>query len=276
MSYQSTADRGNYLGMCDDCGRKFKASELRKRWDQARVCRTCFEERPLQDFVKGAKDILPIPWSQPEPIDSFSLSVYDLPWNAGGLTISQSGNISGIVALSDYIIIGGASGSGGASGIVPTTPSTIIFNIPLGTTITGTITPGTIPSGSTIIVNNGGAVTKNPQPNFPSKGIPPIYHLQWNGGQYPSPVLYFNVQPSDTGMSANITPAVEVWVVGNLTLPITDVVFNIMMTIENNPGSPPGVLSGTLTQTTMSGVATFNDLQIDQAGDGYILIASVV
>ena len=44
-----------------------------------------------------------------------------------------------------------------------------------------------------------------------------------------------------------------------------------------NPGSPtPGTLSGTLTQATSGGVAVFSDLQIDNPGNGYTLIAEVV
>ena len=55
---------------------------------------------------------------------------------------------------------------------------------------------------------------------------------------------------------------------------ITGYTKNVTIAISANPGSPPGVLTGTLTQTAVSGVATFNDLQIDQNGNGYTLIAS--
>lgn len=46
----------------------------------------------------------------------------------------------------------------------------------------------------------------------------------------------------------------------------------ISMSLATNPGS--GTLSGTTTQTASSGVATFDDLSINQPGTGYELLAS--
>ena len=72
MSYTPTADRGNWLTICDDCGKKYKASELRKRWDGLMVCtKTCYEERPMQDFVRAGVDHMATPWSRPENQDNF-------------------------------------------------------------------------------------------------------------------------------------------------------------------------------------------------------------
>ena len=46
----------------------------------------------------------------------------------------------------------------------------------------------------------------------------------------------------------------------------------VTLAIGSNPGG--GTLSGTLTVTVVSGIATFSDLSIDLAGAGYTLHAS--
>jgi len=47
--------------------------------------------------------------------------------------------------------------------------------------------------------------------------------------------------------------------------------FTVTLALEKN--SPGGALSGTLTATTVNGVATFPDLKIDKAGNDYALVA---
>lgn len=47
---------GDYNAQCDGCGRGFKFSELRKRWDGAYVCEADFETRHPQDFVRAVRD----------------------------------------------------------------------------------------------------------------------------------------------------------------------------------------------------------------------------
>ena len=49
---------GNANFQCDECGRGFKATQMRKRWDGAWVCDTgtCWEPRQPQDFQRGVKD----------------------------------------------------------------------------------------------------------------------------------------------------------------------------------------------------------------------------
>ncbi len=84
----------------------------------------------------------------------------------------------------------------------------------------------------------------------------------------------FTQQPTDTPQNNNIAPAValllrDTWwnncVNDNTTV--------VAMAIGTNPGG--GTLSGTLNQTAGAGAATFNDLNIDQIGTGYTLVASV-
>ena len=66
-------DKGDWDAICDDCGQRFKASELRLRWDGLMVDDKCWEPRQPQDFVRARLDIQAVPWSRPEPTDYFSL-----------------------------------------------------------------------------------------------------------------------------------------------------------------------------------------------------------
>jgi hypothetical protein len=69
MSRRGHADylkTGDWNAICDECGFKFKASELRKRWDGYMVCKDDFEERHPQDFLKGVPDKQNVPWARPD------------------------------------------------------------------------------------------------------------------------------------------------------------------------------------------------------------------
>ena len=61
-------DLGNYNAICDSCGRKFKASTMKKRWDGLFVCPEDFEPRhpQLSLRVRGDKQTVPIPRPDPE------------------------------------------------------------------------------------------------------------------------------------------------------------------------------------------------------------------
>ncbi len=85
----------------------------------------------------------------------------------------------------------------------------------------------------------------------------------------------FTVQPSNTGVSAAITPAVKVLVQDNRGLPIAGL--QVTMGIGTNGGEGgTGVLSGTLSHTTdATGIASFADLRIDWLGTAYTLVATV-
>lgn len=57
---------GDWNAICDVCGFKFKASELRKRWDNLMVCRKDYETRHPMDFQKVPHTEQPTPWTRPE------------------------------------------------------------------------------------------------------------------------------------------------------------------------------------------------------------------
>lgn len=55
---------GDWNAACFACGFKFKASELRRQWQGFYTCRSCWEPRQPQDFVRAQADIQTAPWSQ--------------------------------------------------------------------------------------------------------------------------------------------------------------------------------------------------------------------
>jgi hypothetical protein len=84
--------------------------------------------------------------------------------------------------------------------------------------------------------------------------------------------LTFDQQPTDTLIGQVISPAVTIQVIDVFSNLLTTDSSNVTLAIETNPGS--GVLSGTLTTSTVGGIATFNNLSINRPGSGYTLAAS--
>jgi hypothetical protein len=62
---------GDWNALCDVCGFKFKASQLRRRWDNYMVCSADFEERQPQDLIRLRPDRQAVPWARPVPEDQF-------------------------------------------------------------------------------------------------------------------------------------------------------------------------------------------------------------
>ena len=67
---------GDWNAVCYECGRKFKASELKRHWQGYYVCSKHWEPRQPQDFVRGVQDVQTPPWTQPMPPDPTTSS----PW----------------------------------------------------------------------------------------------------------------------------------------------------------------------------------------------------
>lgn len=62
---------GDWNTVCYQCGRKRKATYLKRHWQGYYVCPEHWEERQPQDFVRGVQDIQTPPWTQPMPADVF-------------------------------------------------------------------------------------------------------------------------------------------------------------------------------------------------------------
>ncbi len=84
--------------------------------------------------------------------------------------------------------------------------------------------------------------------------------------------LRFSTQPSDTRAGEHITPAVAVALVDRLGNVVSHASTQVTLVLGANPGS--GTLGGTRTVTTVQGVATFPDLSVLPAAEGYTLEAS--
>lgn len=72
---------GDWLAICDQCGRRAYASQMTKRWDGLMVHADeafgCFETRHPQDFVRAIPDNQPLPWTRPEVADTEVVVDYD-------------------------------------------------------------------------------------------------------------------------------------------------------------------------------------------------------
>jgi len=62
---------GDWNAICDSCGRKFKASQLLRRWDGLMVCKQDYEVRHPQDFLRVKQERIAVPWSRPVAPDVF-------------------------------------------------------------------------------------------------------------------------------------------------------------------------------------------------------------
>lgn len=77
MTYQGKGkadylELGDWNAQCYQCGRKFKASTMRRNWQGYWVCPPHWEARQPQDFVRGVPDIQSPPWTQPMPAYSYA------------------------------------------------------------------------------------------------------------------------------------------------------------------------------------------------------------
>ena len=63
--------KGDWNADCDICGRTYKASRLKKRWDGFMCCPQDWNIRQPQDFVRGIPDQQAPPWTRPET-DNFT------------------------------------------------------------------------------------------------------------------------------------------------------------------------------------------------------------
>ncbi|MHA8062352.1 beta strand repeat-containing protein, partial [Aquirufa beregesia] len=154
-----------------------------------------------------------------------------------------------------------------------------------GATVTITKSSGTGTIGSVTDVGNGTYTATVTSPTTVGTGefIATIggIHVQNGTGSMqhsvitytvgPAAKLSFQVQPSNAGALATISPAINVRIEdthGNLTSSTA----NVTIDFGTNAGS--GTLSGTKTVAAVNGVATFSDLSINNAATGYTLAVS--
>ena len=62
---------GEYNVICDRCGVEKKNTQVRKEWTGLIVCFDCFDYRQPQDFVRGVRDDMAVPFARPDPPDNY-------------------------------------------------------------------------------------------------------------------------------------------------------------------------------------------------------------
>lgn len=169
------------------------------------------------------------------PVQVMVRDAYDnLVKNAGSVTLAIGSNPGG-GTLSGTLTKSAASGTATFSNLA-------INNAGVGYTLVATL--GILPSATSAAFNIG--------------SIPPQ--------------LAFTMQPSNTAAGQAIAPAVQVTARDSLGNTVTSFSDTVTVSIATNPSG--GVLSGTTKFPAISGVATFTDLSINNAGTGYTLQAS--
>ncbi len=60
--------------ICDECGFKYRRSQMKERWDHAWVCFNDWEIRHPQESVRGKSEKIAVPVARPEGTDTFILT----------------------------------------------------------------------------------------------------------------------------------------------------------------------------------------------------------
>lgn len=130
----------NYNALCDICGFKRKASELRLRWDGFMVCAdTCWEPRHPLDFYRTRNDAHKLPWTRSDTATetTWTPTVTGASGGAYTLVASYSINDSNLVT---YKIT-----------ITPSTTTNVVL----------TASTFTLPTGHTVSTDKGGTAFIN-------------------------------------------------------------------------------------------------------------------
>lgn len=65
---------GEWNAICDMCGRRYKASELRKNWKGLMVCPEDWEPRHVLDFFRLPGEKIDVPFARSDPDNKFGQS----------------------------------------------------------------------------------------------------------------------------------------------------------------------------------------------------------
>ena len=90
----------------------------------------------------------------------------------------------------------------------------------------------------------------------------------------PASQLVLTSQPTQTKVGVNISPALQVQVRNSAGQVVTGGNSVVTVAITTGTGTAGAILNGTLSQSTVNGVALFNNLNIDRTGTGSTLTFS--
>lgn len=88
--YSPSFRGGDWKVICDVSGRTIKASQSRKRWDNAIVAKEHWEPRHPQDYVRGVQDEQSVPFSRPDQDNSISAQGETDPFPGTGVPTAPS------------------------------------------------------------------------------------------------------------------------------------------------------------------------------------------
>ncbi len=150
-----------------------------------------------------------------------------------------------------------------------------ILNNPSGGTLSGTLTRAAVAGLATFnnlsINRTGNGYTLRAT----ADGITADDSAAFNITPGAPTQLAFIQGPSNTVAGASIAPAMTVEILDANNNRVTTgaaAQSTVVLSIVSNPGG--GTLSGTVARAAVAGVATFNDISIDRAGNGYTLRAT--
>jgi hypothetical protein len=207
------------------------------------------------------------------PLNTLALYNSIVAGNSAVGTLYGYADVSG----SAYVDNGGNLADQSSSGTSPITPGLAVLGNYGGPTQTMVPLPGS-PAMCAGLAGNIAAGVTTDQRGYPNKNT--SYAGYSSGGpcvdigavQSHYSALQFVQQPTNTVVNTAITPAPTVAVIetnANQSTNNTDAVNGISLTLVYSGGS--GEISGTLTQTTAGGVATFAGLTPNTVGMGFTL-----
>jgi hypothetical protein len=119
---------GEWNFICELCGAKRKSKDGVKTWDGHYVCSSHKEVRNPQDFVRGVRENLTVPWSRPPTDDQFVSIEYDRGFaDEADITEGLSLNLSRIIGF-NTVSSDGLNGNALNSSVMNSTSATTVNN----------------------------------------------------------------------------------------------------------------------------------------------------
>ncbi len=189
---------------------------------------------------------------------------------------SVNGGTNPTAGVSFPVVVAAQDNAGAATAVASATAVTLSLRTGTGTlggTLAGTITAGSSQvtiSGVTYSKAEGGVVLTATRTSGDALTAGDSAPVTVNPGA--AATLAFTTQPGNAAPGSPIPGPPTVTVRDSQGNTVTNSTASITVAIGTNPGG--GTLSGIATRSAASGVASFSDLSINNAGNGYTLTAS--